>query len=93
VGTGDVMDGLRKRCFKSLCKICATRGVLPTPYALKPNDLQRSEVPDYSGGFGVVWRGRYNETTVAIKKLLLNTTQLEKIKEVRRFTGVVYDND
>ena len=84
------MNGLRKRCFKSLCRICATRGVLPTQYTLKPNNLRRSEVPDYSGGFGVVWRGRYNESTVAIKKLLLNTTQLGKIKEVRRFTVVAH---
>jgi len=86
------MNGLRKRCLKALCRICATRGLLPTLYTLKPSDLQRSEVPDYSGGFGVVWRGRYNETTVAIKKLLLNTARLEKIKEVRRFTQVVRDS-
>ena len=82
------MNGLRKRCLKSLCRICAIRGVLPTPYTLKLNDLQRSEVPDYSGGFGVVWRGRYNETTVAIKKLLLNAAQLDKIKEVLCFAKV-----
>lgn len=81
LGTGDVMDGLRKRCFKSLCKICATHGVLPTPYTLKPDDLQRSEVPDYTGGFGAVWKGRSGETTVAIKRLLVGMAHLEKQKE------------
>lgn len=77
------MDGLRKRCLKSLCKICAVRGVLPAQYALKPGDLQRSEIPDYTGGFGSVWKGRSGETTIAIKKLLVDIAQLEKIKEVR----------
>lgn len=77
------MNGLRKKCFKSLCKICAVRGVLPTQYALRPSDLQRSEDPDYSGGFGAVWKGRFGEMTVAIKRLFVNVTQLEKLKEVR----------
>jgi hypothetical protein len=79
------MNGLRKRCFKSLCRMCAARGVLPTQYTLKLDGLQRSEVPDYRGGFGAVSRGRYNEMTVAIKKLWVNAPQLpEKTKEVRR---------
>jgi hypothetical protein len=72
--------------------MCATRGALPTPYTLDPNDLQRSEVPNYSGGFGEVWRGRYNETTVAIKKLKVSAPNLEKIKEVCRFFEVVHGN-
>lgn len=80
------MNGLRKKCFKSLCKICAARGVLPTQYALDPGDLQRSEVPDYTGGFGAVWKGRFGETDVAVKRLLVNVAQLEKIKEVRHFS-------
>lgn len=79
--TGDVINGLRKRCFKSLCKICAAHGVLPTRYTLRPSDLQRSEVPDYTGGFGAVWKGRSGETTVAIKRLLVNVVHLEKQKE------------
>jgi len=86
------MNGLRKRCFVSLCKMCATRGVLPTPHTLNLNDLHRSEVPDYNGGFGEVWRGTYNETTVAIKKLRLCALQLEKIKEVSRFDVASHDN-
>lgn len=86
VRTGDVMNGLRKRCFKSLCRMCATRRVLPGPYTLEVGDLQRSEVPDYGGGFGEVWKGRYNGTTVAIKKLKgVTSQQLEKKKEVCRF--------
>ena len=72
--------------------MCATRGVLPTQYTLELNDLHRSEVPDYNGGFGEVWRGRYNETTVAIKKLRLCAPQLEKTKEVRRFDKLSRDN-
>ncbi|KAF9644232.1 kinase-like protein [Thelephora ganbajun] len=82
VRTEDVMNGLQKRCFKSLCRLCATRGVLPRPYTLNYGDLQRSEVPDYSGAFGEVWRGSYNGTTVAIKKLRgVTALQLEKKKE------------
>ena len=77
------MNGLRKRCFHSLSKICAIRGVLPTQYTLNPSDLERSEVPDYTGGFGAVWKGKFGEMTVAIKRLLVNIAQLEKLKEVR----------
>ena len=79
------MTALRKRCFKSLCKICAIRGVLPTQYALKPTDLQRSEDPDYTGGFGAVWKGKFGEMTVAIKRLLVDVAQIAKIKEVCHF--------
>ena len=93
VRTGDVMNGSRKKCFKFLCRICATRGVLPKLYTLKVDDLQRSEVPDYSGGFGEVWRGRYNGTIVAVKKLRgVTASQLEKKKEVRSPAYVMYDN-
>ena len=91
--TGDVMNGLRKRCFKSLCRICATRGVLPRPYTLTVGDLQRPEVPDYGGGFGEVWKGRYNETIVAIKKLKgVTATQLDERKEVCRSAQVLCRN-
>lgn len=76
------MNVLQKRCFKSLCKICAARGVLPTQYTLKPSELQRSEDPECRGGFGAVWKGRYAEMTVAIKKLSVNVSQLGKLKEV-----------
>ena len=77
------MNGLRKKCFRSLCRICAARAVLPKIYTLNVDDLRRSEVPDYSGGFGEVWKGRLNETLVAIKKLRgVAAPQLEKRKEV-----------
>ena len=86
------MDGLRKTCFKALCRICAIRGVLPTQYALKPSDLQRSEDPDCRGGFGAVWKVKYNEKMVAIKKLLVNATQLGKLKEVRLLAEPLHDS-
>jgi len=77
------MNGLRKKCFKSLCRICASRGVLPKLYTLNADYLRRSEVPDYSGGFGEVWKGAYNETDVAIKRLRgVVASELEKRKEV-----------
>jgi len=91
--TGDVMNGLRKRCFKSLCRICAIRGVLPGPYVLNADDLQRSGVADYAGGFGEVWKGRLNETVVAIKKLKgVTAAQFEKRKEVRCSAQVLCGN-
>ena len=82
------MNGLRKRCFKSLCKVCGLRGVLPAQCTLKPNDLQRSEDPNYTGGFGAVWKGKHGEMTVAIKRLLVNVAELEKLKEVCRSPAV-----
>lgn len=66
--------------------------MLPTQYAVKPSDLQRSEVPDYTGGFGSVWKGGFGEMTVAIKKLLVNVAQLDKIKEVRHLLVAVWEN-
>jgi len=91
--TGDVMNGLRKRCFKSLCRICATRGVLPGQYVLDAGDLQRPEVAECGGGFGEVWKGRHNETVVAIKKLKgVTATQFERRKEVRRFVQMLCGN-
>ena len=67
---------------------------MPRPYTLNVDGLQRSEVPDYGGGFGEVWTGRYNETIVAIKKLRgVTTAQLEKRKEVCRSAQVFYGND
>jgi len=62
------------------------RGVLPGPYALNVDDLQQSEFPDYGGGFGEVWKGRHDETVVAIKKLKgVTAVHFDKRKEVRRF--------
>ena len=80
--TGGVMNALRKRCFKFLCKICATREVLPTRYMLEPSDLQPSGAPDYIGGFGRVWKGRAHGRTVAIKRLSVDRNHVEKIREV-----------
>ena len=91
VRTGDVMNGLRKRCFRFLCKICSAHGILPEQYTLNVGSLQRGEIPDYGGGFGEVWRGTYNETAVAIKKLKgVTATQLRKRKEVCRSAWAVY---
>jgi hypothetical protein len=84
------MNGLGKKCFKFLCEICATGGVLPTLYTLNPNDLQRPEQADYLGGFGSVWKGRYNGVAVAIKKL--NLAKLDKLKEVRLLIEMARNN-
>lgn len=39
-------------------------------------------ISNNTGGFGVVWKGVFNGTNVAIKKLSVNATQLRKIREV-----------
>ena len=87
------MNGLRKRCFKFLCRICSGRGILPEQYTLNIDCLKRGEIPDYGGGFGEVWRGTYNETAVAIKKLKgVTATQLGKRKEVCSSVWAVCDH-
>ena len=80
------MDELRKRCFESLCNLCATRGVLPTSCTLNPSDLQHSQDVDYTEWFGKVWKGKFSETTVAIKKLQVSIVGSEQLKKVRRLS-------
>lgn len=84
------MNGLGKKCFKFLCEICATGGVLPTLYTLNPSDIQRPEQANYTGGFGTVWKGTYNGMVVAIKRL--NLSEQDTLKEVRHFVEMVHDN-
>lgn len=79
------MNALGKKCFRLLCDICATRGVLPTQYTLNPSDLQCPVgEPVASGGFGSVWKGEYKGMVVAIKKL--KVTQQEIPKKVYHLT-------
>ena len=78
------MNGLRKRCFKSLCNMCSAREILPALYTLNIRDcLQQGETPNYAGGLGEVWRGTYKGKAVAIKKLRgVSVEWLEKSKKV-----------
>lgn len=39
-----------------------------------------------------MWKGEVNEKTVAIKKLLVNVSQLQKLKEVRCLSVATHDN-
>ena len=75
------MNALGKKCFKTLCDICANREVLPAQCTLDPNDLQcPGGVPNNSGGFGNVWKGRYKGVAAAIKKL--KVTEQNTLKKV-----------
>lgn len=87
------MNELKKKCSSYLCKICATRGVLPTSYALNQNDLSQPEGdPHYQGGFGVVWKGKYKERAVAIKRLNLNLAQKGAQKQVCRLIQMEHND-
>ena len=73
------MNALGKKCFESLCEICATRGVLPTQYTLNPSDLRcPAGEPVNAGGFGSVWKGEYKGVAVAIKKLKVTQQYIPK---------------
>jgi hypothetical protein len=84
------MKGIGKECFKFLCEICTTSGLLPTLYTLNPSDLRRPEDAGYIGGFSTVWKGKNNGSAVAIKRL--NVAHPTKSKKVCRLIEVVRNN-
>jgi hypothetical protein len=74
------MNELLKRCFNSLCDICATRGVLPKICRLDRGKLQWPEKQTYTGGFGIVWEGTYRGKAVAIKQLNVTHSTSKKVR-------------
>ena len=87
-----MMNEPRKRCFEWLCEICAARGVIPTSCVLSPGSLLQSELPGSSGGFKGVWKGKLNETSVAMKRLRVGFGQLGNSEQVRWLSIALDDN-
>lgn len=87
-----MMNEPQKRCFEWLCNICAARGVLPTSCVLEPGSLQQSDVPVFGGDSKCVWKGKFNDTSVAIKTVPSSDRQLEEFDQVRWLSTALDDN-
>ena len=72
----------RKKCLKSLYKICGRCAILPKALRI-PLCYNRDDFPLYQGGFADVWKGSYQGQDVAVKVLrVYQTSDLDKIRGV-----------
>ena len=78
----DLLPRTRKKCLKSLCKICDHHALLPR--ALKiPVCHDRTAVALYKGGFADVWKGEHRGQDVAVKVIrTYSNSDLQKIIRV-----------
>jgi len=75
---------IRKRCLRSLYRICGRQALLPRPLAI-PLCYDPKEVPLCHGGFSDVWKGQYDGREVASKVLrVYQNSDLEQIRKVGR---------
>ena len=73
---------LRKKCLKTLCKICGNQELLPSSLQI-PIRYDPSGRALYSGGYADVWKGLHQDYSVAIKVLrVYSTSDFDKIKSV-----------
>ena len=73
---------LRGKCLATLCRICSHHVLIPRLIQI-PLCYNRSEDPQYEGGFAKVWMGEHKGTEVAAKVLkVLEKSDLGKIKRV-----------
>ena len=79
----DLSPRTRKKCLKSLYRICSHHTLLPR--ALKiPVCYDRTGVALYKGGFADVWKGEHDGRGVAVKVLrMYSNSDLQKILGVR----------
>ena len=81
------MDALapqyRRICLGALRTICEQQALLPGCIQITP-DYDRSDHPQYQGGFADVWEGEYQGGKVAVKVLRMVLSDLDKIIKVFR---------
>ena len=72
----------RKKCLKTLRKICGDQALLPNSLQI-PLCYNPSDNALYSGGYADVWKGQHQGYSVAVKVLrVYSTSNFEKIKNV-----------
>jgi len=73
---------IRKRCLRSLYKICGRQALLPKSLPI-PLPYDPTETPQCYGGFADVWKGQHNGLVVAAKALrVYHANDLDRIKKV-----------
>ena len=78
----DPTFSFRKKCLKTLRKICGDQALLPNSLQI-PLCYNPSDNALYSGGYADVWKGQHQGYGVAVKVLrVYSTSNFEKIKNV-----------
>ena len=74
--------GLQWKCLGALRKICGRLGLLPRSIKIQVS-YDRSDEPEYSGGYADIWKGKYQDYHVAVKVLrVCASNNFEKITKV-----------
>ena len=58
-----------RKCLRELRSICSTRGILPTSYTISSDLLKVGPNPSIPGGFGDVYEGSLDNSSVSIKRV------------------------
>ena len=78
----ELQQSIRKKCMKSLYKICARHTLFPTSLRITLCDNPNGVIL-FRGGFGDVSKRRYQEREVAVKTLRTYcTTDVQSITAV-----------
>ena len=90
---GQALDSLpqqiRRRCLRSLYKICGRQALLPRPLGI-PLCYDPMKHPMHRGRFADAWKGQYRGRDVAAKALRLRSkSDLGRIRKVCRYSRLV----
>jgi len=69
LGALDPSSSASRKCLRELRSICGTRGILPSSYTLSSDVLNIGPNPFASGGYGDVYHGTLNGSTVCVKRV------------------------
>jgi len=69
LGALDPSSPASRKCLRELRSICGARAVLPTSYTLSSDTLNIGPDPFASGGYGDVYQGTLNGSTVSVKRV------------------------
>jgi len=84
LGALDPSSSAFRKCLRELRSICGTRGILPSSYTLSSDVLNIGPNPFASGGYGDVYHGTLNGSTVCVKRVRVYTQDgPQKVTKVR----------
>ena len=75
------MPEIRRRCLRTLHRICGRRVLLPQSLGIAPR-YYPTEDAMYYGGFADVWNGRHQGREVVVK--VLKVYKMGDLEETRR---------
>ncbi|KAF9642914.1 kinase-like protein [Thelephora ganbajun] len=80
----DRSSAASRKCLRELRSICGTKAILPTSYTLSTDFLKIDPVPFAIGGFGDVYCGTLNGSSVCIKRVRVYASDAPK-KAIKPF--------